>query len=211
MNTIVYVDGFNLYYGCLKGTPHRWLDLQGFAQRMLPRDTIVGIKYFTARVQARPNKPDSPKEQEAYLRALRTIPNLKIYYGQFLTTKIWARRVHPPRVGKAVVEVWKTEEKGSDVNIATQLLVDGFRKNYELAVLVSNDGDLKDPVAYVRHDLGLPVGVLNPGKRKSYALSPPNLPKGSFYKPIRPGVLGASQFPTTLTDGQGTFTKPAGW
>tara|TARA_R110002072_G_scaffold29206_4_gene92759 strand:- start:564 stop:863 length:300 start_codon:yes stop_codon:yes gene_type:complete len=27
MRTCVYVDGFNLYYGALKRTPYKWLDL----------------------------------------------------------------------------------------------------------------------------------------------------------------------------------------
>jgi NYN domain-containing protein len=210
---IVYVDGFNLYYGCLKREPAdaKWLDLQRFAQQMLPRDTIVGIKYFTAIVDPRPGKLDAPVDQRLYLRALRTLPNLSIYLGRFLTTEIWARRVDPPAVGAKTVKVFKTEEKGSDVNLATQLLIDGFKENYELAVVVSNDGDLKGPIAYVREQLGLPVGVLNPRKNRSYALSPPDLPRGSFYKPIRKGAIKSSQFPDSLTDARGTFHKPADW
>lgn len=211
MKTIVYVDGFNLYYGCLKNTAFRWLDLHAFAQKMLPRDEIVAIKYFTAKVDARPGKPDSPAEQETYLRALRTLPCLSIYFGRFLSSEIWAYRVHPPKVGKAKVKVHKTEEKGSDVNLATHLLVDGFQNAYDLAVVVSNDGDLKAPVEYVRNELRKPVGVLNPRRNRSYALSPPSLPRGSFYKPIRPGVLGASQFGATLADSGGSFSKPADW
>lgn len=211
MKTIVYVDGFNFYYGCIKGTPYRWLDLRQFARKMLPRDEIVGIKYFTAMVQARPSDPDAPARQKTYLRALQTLPELKIYYGQFLTTEIWAARVHPPKVGRSKVKVWKTEEKGSDVNLATHLLVDAYEGNYELAVVVSNDGDLKGPVEHVRNNLGKPVGVLNPRRNRSYALSPPRLPRGSFYKPIREGVLRASQFPDEITDRRGTFRKPGGW
>ena len=211
MRAIVYVDGFNLYYGCLRGTPYRWLDLAAFSRKMLPKDTIVGVKYFTAKVDKRDDKPGGPERQKTYLRALRTLPDLTIYYGRFLTSEIWARRVHPPKVGKRTVKVWKTEEKGSDVNLGAQLLIDGFKQNYELAVVVSNDGDLKLPVEYVRRELGLPVGVLNPRQNRSYALSPPQLPPRSFYKPIRAGVLGASQFPVSLTDGNGTFSKPADW
>ena len=60
VKAVIYVDGFNLYYGCLKGTPYRWLDLQAFAQKMLPRDEIAGIKYFTAIVDARPGKEHAP-------------------------------------------------------------------------------------------------------------------------------------------------------
>lgn len=132
--TIVYVDGFNLYYGCLKRTAYRWLDLGAFAQKMLPRDQIIGIKYFTAKVDVRPDHPNAQAKQKMYLRALRTLPDLSIYYGRFLTTEIDARRVRS-RVGRGYVRVWKTEEKGSDVNLATHLLVDGFQKEYELAVV----------------------------------------------------------------------------
>jgi hypothetical protein len=107
--------------------------------------------------------------------------------------------------------VWNTEEKGSDVNLASHLLIDGFRARYDLAVVISNDGDLKEPVRFVREDLKAPVGVLNPHANRSWALSPRNLPAGSFYKPIRPAALAASQFPTTLTDANGSFSKPASW
>jgi NYN domain len=63
------------------------------------------------------------------------------------------------------VEVIKTEEKGSDVNLATYLLLDGFDGDYELAVVISNDSDLLMPVAVVRHRLGLTVGILNPQRK----------------------------------------------
>ena len=89
--------------------------------------------------------------------------------------------------------------------------MDGFRERYERAVVISNDGDLKEPISFVRGDLGLPVGVLNPHRRRSWALSPQVLPRGSFYRPMRGGPLAASQFATTLSDEHGSFTKPATW
>lgn len=60
MRTNVYVHGFNLYYGCLKGTRYRWLDLETLCERLLPRHQIQRLRYFTARVAARPNKPHDP-------------------------------------------------------------------------------------------------------------------------------------------------------
>lgn len=48
MKTIVYVDGFNLYYGCLKGTAHKWLDLAQLCRHVLPRNEVTRIKYFRA-------------------------------------------------------------------------------------------------------------------------------------------------------------------
>jgi hypothetical protein len=70
MRTIVYVDGFNLYYGALKGTPYKWLDLKALFTSVLPGHNILKIKYYTARVSARPGNPDAPTEQDAYLRAI---------------------------------------------------------------------------------------------------------------------------------------------
>jgi hypothetical protein len=72
MRTNVYVDGFDLYYGCLKGTPYRWLDLEGLCARMLPTNDVQRVRYFTARVAARPGKLHDPVHQDAYLRALAT-------------------------------------------------------------------------------------------------------------------------------------------
>lgn len=105
------------------------------------------------------------------------------------------------------VDVIKTEEKGSDVNIATHLLYDGFRNHYDLAVVVSNDSDLLEPIKIVRNELGKQVGVLNPHPRPSRAI----LPHIDFIKRIRAGALGTSQFPPLLTDSVGRFHKPAKW
>ena len=158
--TNVYIDGFNLYYGSLKGTPYRWLDVGKLCQLMLPTDTVQSIKYFTARVSARPDDPQKPVRQQMYFRALKTIPNLSIIYGHFLT--------HPtpmPLTGIVPIKkVWvdKTEEKGSDVNLATYLLFDAFEGDYEAALIISNDSDLVEPISLVRDKLGRPVGIVNP-------------------------------------------------
>ncbi len=72
--TIVYVDGFNLYYGALKDRPNRWLDLAVLSRHLLkPTHEIVGVRYFTARVQPRPGNPQQAQRQQAYLRALAPI------------------------------------------------------------------------------------------------------------------------------------------
>ena len=75
MVTNVYIDGFNLYYGSLKGTPYKWLDLAELSSVLLPQDTISRIRYFTAQVNARPHDPQQPVRQQTYLRALPTIPD----------------------------------------------------------------------------------------------------------------------------------------
>ena len=117
---------------------------------------------------------------------------------------------HPVTGGPRFAEVIKTEEKGSDVNLATYLLVDGFQKDYEQAIVVSNDSDLMEPIRQVRQVLGLTVGVLNPQrdeKKTSWIL----MHTADFYRRIRTSALQASLFPPTLTDANGTIVKPVGW
>ena len=207
MATNVYVDAFNLYYGCLKGTPYRWLDLGALCARLLPKDRINRIRYFTATVSARTDNPNAPQRQQVYLRALETIPGLSIHYGHYLTHITRMPLATPPQRGARTVEVVKTEEKGSDVNLATYLLLDAFQRDCKVAVVISNDSDLKLPIEIAQTDLGIRVGVVNPHPpaRRSRALQP------TFFKQLRSSTLVACQFPPVLTDAKGEIRKPGRW
>lgn len=207
MKTIVYIDGFNLYYGAVKGTPYKWLNVAVMCQLLLPQHNIVKIKYYTAKVSARPHDPGQPVRQQTFLRALETIPNLEIVYGQFLQSTISMLLANPQPGGPKFATVVKTEEKGSDVNIAAHMVHDGHLGLYDTAVIVSNDSDLVEPVKIARYELHKTVGMLNPQKRPSHSLRQ----HVNFMKPIRKGVLGQSQFPLQLTDATGTFHKPPSW
>ncbi|HVY78354.1 MAG TPA: NYN domain-containing protein [Solirubrobacterales bacterium] len=207
MKTNFYVDAFNLYYGSLRGTPHKWLDLAALFGRVFPRNEIHRIRYFTARVDRRPPHFQQHQQQQAYLRALDTIPNLSIHYGQFRTRPVQMRLANPRRVGPKTVRVLKTEEKGSDVNLASYLLLDAFREDCEVAVVVSNDADLKTPIDLAINELGVRVGVLNPHppERRSLDLRP------TFFKQLRRGPIEASQFDAVLRDDRGEIRKPKTW
>lgn len=205
--TRVYVDGFNLYYGALRGTRFKWLDVSTLLGRLLPNHRIDHITYCTARVTGRAHDPGQPVRQDVYLRALRTIPNLTVVEGAFLTQEKSMPLVAPGSGGQRFARVIKTEEKGSDVNLASSMLRDGFLGLFDVAVLVSNDSDLALPLKIVRNDIGKTVGILNPHKRASKEL---NLHR-DFYKPIRKGVLAASQFPLRFRDAIGLIEKPSEW
>lgn len=196
-----------MYYGCLKGTPYRWLDVETLCKKLLPQKQINKIRYFTARVTARPNDPQQPQRQQIYLRALRTIPNLSIHYGHYLSHKVRMPIADPDTKGPKTVEVIKTEEKGSDVNLATYLLVDAFNSEYDQAIVISGDSDLCLPIEIVRNQFKKNVGIFYTPKRKSHALRS----VANFFRPIRNGALEVSQFPPTLTDKHGTITKPSSW
>jgi uncharacterized LabA/DUF88 family protein len=208
LRTFVYIDGFNLYYGAVKGTAYKWLNPARLCSLLLPGHQILKIRYFTAHIQSRRHDPDAPTRQQVYLRALRTIPNLQIHLGQFLTHAVWMPSATSTSNPPTNVRVLKTEEKGSDVNLASHLLMDGFHKAYEQAILITNDSDLLEPINMVRNDLGLKIGILNPGHHPSRVLLPPTV---SFMKRIRTGVLAASQFPLSISDHNGTFQKPSTW
>lgn len=208
MRTSVYIDGFNLYYGAVKGTAYKWLNLQQMCEFLLPRNDIVKIKYFTARVSVRQGDTGKPSRQQVYLRALRTIPGLEIIYGHFLSHAVWRPLANPAPGDSKFVKVLKTEEKGSDVNMAAHLINDGYKGRYEVAIVITNDSDLLEPIKIVRRELGMVVGVINPHPgRTSKQLAR----EASFVKQIRKGVLAASQFSPVLRDAKGEIRKPTRW
>jgi uncharacterized LabA/DUF88 family protein len=194
--TYVYVDGFNLYYGCLKNSPYKWLDLkQLFVHLLKLNHEILRIKYFTAMVSSPPNDPQKAARQEVYLRALRAyIPEIEIYLGHFLSKPVRAPLTNPTG-RQRYAEVIRTEEKGSDVNLAVHLLNDAWLDEFDCAVVASNDSDLAESMRLVK-SRGKILGLITPGKRRtsrqlrSYA---------TFVKSIRSGgVLEASQLPDPI-------------
>ena len=210
MRTIVYVDGFNLYYGSLKGTAYKWLDLKALFSSILPGHSIIKIKYYTARVSARPGNSDGPIEQDAYLRAIKAfIPELEISFGKFLASTVRMPLAKPrPWQGK-FCDVVKTEEKGSDVNLALHLLNDAWQDKYDYGVVVSNDSDLAESLRLVKKQHGKKIILLVPGNP---AKRPPSIQLKRFAHktisiPIE--VVAASQLPTLIPGT--TIHKPVKW
>ena len=207
MRVAVYIDGFNLYYRALKRTEFKWLDIMALCREILDdSDHIEFIRYFTAEVSPRAGDPTAPVRQQAYLRALRTIPNLTIHSGRFLTKTKTRPLVSDPSV---FVKVHDTEEKGSDVNLASHLLNDAFRERFEAALIVSQDTDLCEPLRMVKHDLGKIVGIVwmdasDPGKRHKKV--------SDFIRHANRSILSRSQFPNPVIGKGGMkIPKPAEW
>lgn len=89
MKARIYVDGFNLYYGALRGTPFKWLDPVRLTRLLLPPDWVVDrLRFFTARVSGK-RDPQAPAKQQIYLNALATLPEVEIHYGRFLAKSVW--------------------------------------------------------------------------------------------------------------------------
>lgn len=122
MRTAVYVDGFNLYYRALKGTPYRWLDLLALSRQLVrPENQITLIRYFTARVRPNERKPDQHVRQDSYLKAIAAhIPCLTIHEGHYYQNNVRMPLANPVPGGPRTVEVIKSEEKGSDAGFYVQ-------------------------------------------------------------------------------------------
>lgn len=212
MKTNIYIDGFNLYYGCLKKTPYKWLDVYKLCARLFPKNEINRIRYFTAIVSNTEDDPRKTNKQLTYLRALQTVPCLSIHHGFFLSHVVNMPLANPPERGNRFARVIKTEEKGSDVNLATYLLVDGYEEDYEVAIIISNDSDLAEPMKVVKDKLGLKMGLVHPGMNERKKVSRELMDSATFVRRIRSkNLLVECQFPREIEDEQGVITRPVDW
>ncbi|MGH7453413.1 MAG: NYN domain-containing protein [bacterium] len=169
---IVYIDGFNLYFGLMqKGwRKYLWLDLKKFAASLLlPDQVLIHTKYFTSRI----SKPVSKQRlQSTFIDALNTLTEVSIYYGRYQAEV----RTCENCGYNAII----SNEKKTDVNIATELLVDAFQDRFDIAILVTADADLTAPIVSIRKLFPNKSVILAfPPKRHSYELR--NVASGVYY------------------------------
>ena len=168
----------------------RWLDVRALAEALVqeradwPTAQITRVIYCTARVDATEN-PSSYTDQDVYLKALAAVRSVDhIEFGYYvarvksaplavrqpngrprLVTPDWPVMIQD-LTGAAVtdarfmVSVAHREEKGSDVNVASHLLLDVLRGEVDAALVISNDSDLRFPIEQARENV--PIGLVNP-------------------------------------------------
>jgi uncharacterized LabA/DUF88 family protein len=207
----VYFDGFNFYRRIVDKTPYKWLDLEEMCSKLLKGYEISKIKYFTAQVSPTPHNPQQNIRQNTYFRALRTNPKIEIYYGQFVSH---ARKLpkHPWEYGgdnrPILTKVKFSQEKGSDVNLASHLVFDVLNDHADAYVVVSNDSDQVGPLELLKRETKATLGLVLPPTKTAKELLDLDLP---IVRKIRKGVLADSQYPLIMSDENGEFTKPSTW
>ena len=206
----VYIDGLNLYYRALIRTNYKWLDLSTLARLALPRNFEINkIRYYCAHVSGRVD-PEAPKRQNAYLRALATLPDVEPFFGRHYVNKRWAGLADLAdhyRPTPDVVRVWKTEEKGSDVNLGVHLVRDAFQATFEVAAVLTNDTDLTEAFRIVVEEVGLPIVLLSAVGQPAKSL----VDLSQSVRHVGP-YLGPSQFPDPVIGKNGqAIPKPATW
>lgn len=198
--TIVYVDGFNLYFGMMQSgfDNCKWLNIKQLIETSLSANqTLIIIKYFTSRVA---NNPAKQKRQTTYLEALETT-GVEIIYGLYK-----AKEIECNNCGHA----WQvSNEKMTDVNIATHLIIDAFTDKYDTAILISGDSDLVPPIKAVHQQFNnKAVSVFFPPARHNNTVA--IAAKGSMI--LGRKKLSNNQFTNEVTKDDGyILTKPIDW
>ena len=214
--TLVYIDGYNLYYGLLKESPDsKWLNLRALVAAMFKeKHEIRSIKFFTARVRTYPHDIAAEERQKIYLQALAAFGDVEIIEGFYSKKKIWLPHVN----GKCktceeshagMAHVVKLEEKRSDVNLAVAALVDAMRSDADCFVLVTGDSDQAGTVYALRHEFGKSVLVFNPHVAVSQHLKR----AATYYAHIPRDLPAKCQLPEVIpvgTHGR-TIHRPAAW
>mgnify|MGYP000846829232 FL=1 len=197
---IVYIDGFNLYFGMVDaGIDNcKWLNIKSLIDSYITHNQeLIEIKYFTSRIT---NQPSKQKRQTTYLEALEST-GINIIYGLYK-----AKEIECNNCGHN----WSiSNEKMTDVNIATHLLLDAFNDRYDTAILISGDSDLVPPVKAIHHQFNKKaVSVFFPPERHNITVA--GAAKGSQI--IGKKKIKDHQFPLNVTKKDGyVLTKPESW
>ena len=204
--TFVYVDGFNLYHGAVKGTDCKWLDLQEYFEKLRPAEDVVKIHYFTARVNG-----SAWTRQERFLLALNTLAKVRVTEGRYKTKTV---RCHVQECTHPTQRKFTTwEEKRTDVNIAVQMMDDAYQELCEVMVVVSGDSDLVPPLLRIKErfpDMKLVVYVPARNAQRGAAVEIRSAADKHATLPI--DLLKRCQLPTKVPDGAGGYIeKPESW
>ena len=205
--TIVYIDGLNFYYGAVKDTPYKWLNLQQFFQRLRPDDDIVSIKYFTSWVAG-----PAQRRQAPFIRALSTLPLVKVVLGKFKSKSVKCSHPKCTYQGDRIFE--SLEEKRTDVNIAVAMLDDAYQDASDRVVLVSGDSDLVPAVQQIKARFpGKQIVVYGPVRHAADERRADELRRAANTgRKLPTALLEHCQLPSELTDRNGyLIKKPSTW
>lgn len=162
---IVYVDGYNFYYGLKHGgsTWKRlyWLDIVKFFERMmLPDQELVEVNYYSA---CPLDDQQAADNQDVLFSANKLNPKFKLHLGRYKKKKF--------KCQNCGYKIKTYEEKESDVRVATGMLVDMFSQRCDITIVVSADSDMIPSVEIIKSfNPTHPVHAFIPPNQKSFAL-----------------------------------------
>jgi 6-hydroxy-3-succinoylpyridine 3-monooxygenase len=230
LRTRVYIDGYNLYYGCLKNSSDKWLDVRALIERILPSILFKktgepmrfafqtpAVKYFTAPIlTAFASSDDSVSCQSNYHTALSAhlggaVEIIRGYHDAK------PARAHVWEEGKAareckVIDIWKLEEKQSDVAFALHAYSDAIRNQVDQVIAVTNDSDFAPAIKMIRQHTQATVGLISPTRHQTGKVNS-ELQKHAHW--TRTHILdeefAQSQLPPVIRLNNKVVHKPLSW
>jgi uncharacterized LabA/DUF88 family protein len=225
--TIIYIDGYNLYYSRLKNTPFKWLDVVAlFRDQLLktqdPTTEVVAVKYFTAPVKASYARHGTLSEQAQtqYLRALKAkYECVEVINGFhiFEPTKLPVFIKGVPASKDNLASIWMIEEKQTDENLSLQVYRDAVKGHCDQVVICSNDSDLEPVLKLLALDtpevtVGLVLPLPPPGSADGRISNKRLIGKTHWVRHyIRDEELAKSQLPQQVPTMKKPAGKPAHW
>jgi hypothetical protein len=205
----VYIDGLNLYNDLNRRLNGRgkWLDLEALADRVAG-ERVEMIRYFTSWVAVLAGDEGPRNRQRIYRKAIEQLPRVEPVFGSMLKEKKWRLRVRRYPFLPRNVRVWNIKEKGSDVNLASYLLLDAFQNRFDVAYVVANDSDYFHPIRMVSRDLGRDVRIVYPAESPAQDLLKVGVPTDRLRKTT---ILEAQLPDSVQTSKKGFVTRPPSW
>ncbi len=203
--SIVYIDGYNFYYGCVKDSPNKWLNFEKFFTLLRQHDDIQCIYYFTAKAGGA-----AGARQKEFLRALETCPLVRTIVARHKRKRFQCKVLACQHAGDRFYD--GVEEKRTDVAIAVQMVDDAHHNRCDIQVLISGDSDLVPALERIKicHP-SIKLVVYVPA-RDAIRGAATEIRSAADQDRTVLALLSKSQFPATIQDGAGnTITKPASW
>ena len=217
LRTIVYVDGYNLYYGLLRNSPYKWLNLFKLFQEYVLKDAdVLEVRYYTAPVLGTMcDDPESQQRQRIYVQALRKMPpnKVRIIEGKIVASTPFLRLVTPipGQPNRTHAQVYTLNEKNTDVNLASDLITGAWTNACDQAVICTNDTDLSGSLASVRlHHPDIILGLVAPIPGNDHRKMASDLTmQTNWSKSLSPVHLANAQLPEKIPNT--SIRRPEKW
>ena len=137
----IFIDGNNFYYGLRKiygiNKSLKCFGFKGFSEYLADKNKVVDIYYYNAELDIT-NNPDKHKSQKEFFDNLRKIPNFNL-----ILCKLLKRNITGTNKFYYII-------KEDDINMAVDMVEGACGDKFDIAVVVSGDGDFVPAVKAVQ-------------------------------------------------------------
>ena len=161
---MIFIDGSNVFYDWHSAKTGAQMDVEKYinvVKSKFPNIEFVRTYYFTS----------ATATNQLFLHRINRLP-----YCEVITGRLQDKKIHLDKFGvscpSCTTHITKTittqVDKGTDVNIAVEMLRHGFNHTYDTAVLISRDADFASVVKILK-TLGINVELVLFDTSKDYA------------------------------------------